>query len=142
MENSGTIEWSFLFWDVEDKVNFKITLEKLNTTLLVMCVIHMEFNYVDITLCGDFYVFGLAPFEATKVKVVACKDVVFEITPIDLTTCSRLESGLLLISLSIPNRVMGLYFKKEEKLKNELKEMSISYHNWSLKYWDEDEVGL
>jgi ribosomal protein S27E len=37
---------------------------------------------------------------------------------------------------------MEFYFKGEEKLRNELKQISLEDHNWSLKSWDQDGVGV
>jgi hypothetical protein len=90
-----------------------------------------ESDNVDVTKCcrvggvgGVAYVIELAPFEATKFEVVTCKDIIIEETHVDPTTCSRVsgsESMSLLEYLLILKEVMELYFKGEEKLRNELK---------------------
>lgn len=127
LEDIGVVDW-LVFWDVEDKVRIKVKLEEPNTILPKLHVIPMESDYVDVAkrrrVGDDSYVFDTASSKAIEIKVVACKDVVVEGTPIDPAACSWVsgsESRLLLKSLLIPEEVMELYFKGEEKLRNELK---------------------
>ena len=135
LEDVGIVDWPFLFWDVEDKVRIKVKLEKLNTILPKMHVISVESNNVDVAkrrhVGGGSYVFESNPSEATKVEVVACEDDIVKGTTVDPTTCSRVggsESKSLLKSLLIPKEVMELYFKREKKLRNELKHIILEDH--------------
>ena len=148
LEDADVVDWPFLFWDVEDKVKINMKLEKLNTILPEMYVIPMESEDVDVykrrRVGGESFVIKSTPSEATEVQGVVFQDGVEDI-PVNLAACSRVsssESRSLLKSLLIPKEVMELYFKGEEKLRNELKQISLEDHNWSLKSWDQDGVGV
>lgn len=49
LDDNGDVDWPILFWDVENKFKIKMKLEKINTIFVDMHVIHMEFDYVDVT---------------------------------------------------------------------------------------------
>lgn len=40
-EDDGVVDWLFLFWILEDKVRINVMLEKLNTILPEMHIIHV-----------------------------------------------------------------------------------------------------
>lgn len=48
LEDASNVDWSFLFWNVEDKVRVKVKLEKPNIILPKMHVIPVESDYVDV----------------------------------------------------------------------------------------------
>jgi hypothetical protein len=156
LESVGILPWKFQFWDIEDSCRMNVKLESLNSILPVVHVIPAEgeggagFKRQRIERDDIESVGGLpsnsAELEGTTDPVEGSATVIPASTS-RVTGSSRVEAPLVvpeiwLQSTLISAEVMDKYILEEENLRRKLKGISLEDHDWKLKSFDHNGVGV
>ena len=156
LESVGILPWKFQFWDIEDSCRINVKLESLNSILPVVHVIPAEgeggagFKRQRIERDDIESVGGLpsnsAELEGTTDPVERSATVIPASTS-RVTGSSPVEAPLVvpeiwLQSTLISAEIMDKYILEEENLRRKLKGISLEDHDWKLKSFDHNGVGV
>ena len=150
LESNDVLEWSFDFWDAEDKCRVRKRLERLNSFSGSVYVIWLGEVEVDaqkrwrlgngsFEASGDMY--DAPAVEGVEVLQVNAN----EEDATNLAAGSSWVSGIadsteadknLLRSELLPNDIMDIYLERAKKLRAELKRVALDDHKWWLKSFD------
>lgn len=156
LEAEQVLEFSFDFWDVEDCCRINARLERLNKiqgdVYVIQSAAENGGNVKRRKLGDGSYVVDSEDVgqtvqieeEATPVFEYINDDGVSE--AIDRNASSRVsglsEEDADLKATLIPTEVMDYYRKQEEKLRVTMKRMCLEDHQWGLRSWDHNGLGI
>ena len=156
LESMGILPWKFQFWDIEDSCRINVKLESLNSIFLVVHVIPAEgeggvgFKRQRIERDDIESVGGLPsnsaelegttdPSEKSATVIPASTSRVTGSSPID---APLVVPEIWLQSTLISAEIMDKYILEEENLRRKLKGISLEDHDWKLKSFDHNGVGV
>jgi hypothetical protein len=145
----GVLDWSVSFWDVEGKCRIRGKLEGMTTIDPQVFVIPSTDidNGPCKRHCGPHVstkIDSVSPLSEPSVDVPEFPDFP---SPDDVHVMGNRETidttgELLLQSTLINNDVRQAYLKAEEKLRDHLRAICLADHEWCVKSWDHNGVGV
>jgi hypothetical protein len=130
LEDDNNVEWPFEFWDSEEKCRMNPKLESFNPIAGVVTVIPANTNPYGSTECRDEEEVHILPNSVPPLGESRESSTIKESAKDDFA------STLVLME------VMDKYIGDAEKLRKELKHISLDDHTWTLHSRDSNGVGV
>jgi hypothetical protein len=150
LEAAGVLDWSFQFWDYDQKCRIKNKMERLNPIGNNVYVIRCSDVGSELGKCTFEEAFGDTLDADLGFTVGVEEPAVIEalsdsVPPPESSRVSRSDIEIPefdLQSLLVPQEAIDKYKMCHARLKKELKLISLEDHVWTLKSFDNNNVGV